>query len=243
METILPNTLIARLRHLENFCKINYEDQDDDDTEITEERLALIEKIMQEKISQYNTESMEDLYTPKILQQEFTNHKNYVIGRVNHKHYLQSKVKTSKGLKNKVRLPGIPEDISENMIKMLIRKVNGDESCTWNCDGDLYSDTEKKQECKCFTSDAPISFTPSSGWNVIYFLDAREWLDNKFVLYRLPLAFNSDIWQNIKVNGDETFGQKAKKGQRPRRAWNLLFPQIKDYAKEIWSGTFEDIIE
>jgi hypothetical protein len=39
------------------------------------------------------------------------------------------------------------------------------------------------QECKCFTSDGPLSFTPSSNWDVIYFLDARDWLNDNFILY------------------------------------------------------------
>ena len=233
MVTISYKSLITRLRHLENFCKIHHDDSDFEDTEITEERLSLVEKIIQEKISLYNRGTMEDRYTKQVLIEQFTIHKNYV----------QSRIKTSRALNIRIRLPGIPEDISENMIKMLIRNINGDESCTWNCDGDLYSHIEKKQECKCFTSDAPISFTPSSGWNVIYFLDAREWLDNKFKLYRLPLKYDDTIWQNIKINQKQTFGEQANAGRRPRIGWKSLYPQIKDYAEEIWSGSFEDIIE
>ena len=232
METILPKTLIARLRHLENFCKIDHEDAEDEDTEITEERLSLVEKIMQEKISLHNRETMEDLYTPQVLQQQFTIHKNYV----------ESRIETSKALNIRIRLPGIPEDISENMIKMLIRKINGDDTCTWNCDGDLYSHIEKKQECKCFTSTGPISFTPSSGWNVIYFLDATQWLDNKFKLYRLPLTYDSQIWQNIKINQKQTFSEQANAGRRPRIRWSALYPQISQYVEEMWTGGFEDIV-
>ena len=187
---------------------------------------------MQEK-SQHNIETMEDLYTAQVLKEQFTIHKKYVLSRIN----------TSRALKIRIRLTGIPEDISENMIKMLIRKINGDDTCTWNCDGDLYSHVEKKQECKCFTSTGPISFTPSTGWNVIYFLDATQWLDNKFVLYRLPLTYDSIIWQNIKINKKQTFCEQANAGRRPRIGWNLLYPQIKDYTEEIWSGTFEEIID
>ena len=75
-------------------------------------------------------------------------------------------------------------------------------------------------------------FTPSSGWNVIYFLDATQWLDNKFKLYRLPLTYDSLIWQNIKINQKQTFGEQANAGRRPRIGWKSLYPQIKDYAKK-----------
>lgn len=232
MNNTATMNLIARVRVLEDFCKIDHEDDPEQDTEISDERLALIEKIILEKSSLDSKEAMSDLYTSEVLRQQFSIHKQYV----------ESRIATSKALNIRIRFPGIPEDISENMIKMLIKRIRGDETCTWNCDGDLYSQIEKKQECKCFTSSGPISFTPSSGWNVIYFLDATKWLNDKFTLYRLPLKYTSDEWQNIKMNKTETFRQQADAGRRPRIGWSALYPQISQYAEELWTGGFEDIV-
>ena len=118
-----------------------------------------------------------DTYTKDVLQENYQIHKNYVLQRK----------ELSKKVGIKFRLPSIPEDISENIIKFIIHK-NGDNTSTWQCgSGDLSSDVEGKQECKCFTSDGPISFTPSSSWDVIYFLDARGWINDNFALYKVNL--------------------------------------------------------
>ena len=232
MNTATTMSLITRVRVLEDFCKIDHEDDPEQDTKIDEQRLTLIQKIILEKSSLDSKETMSDLYTNVVLRQQFSIHKQYV----------ESRIATSKALNIRIRFPGIPEDISENIIKMLIRRIRGDETCTWNCDGDLYSHAEKKQECKCFTSSGPISFTPSSGWNVIYFLDATKWLDDSFTLYRLPLTYTSEVWQNIKMNKTETFRQQADAGRRPRIGWSALYPQISQYVEEMWTGGFEDIV-
>ena len=100
---------------------------------------------------------------------------------------------------------------------------------------------EGKQECKCFTSDGPPSFTPSSEWDVIYFLDARKWLNNHFILYRVSLKRTSDEWKNIKVSKSQTFEDQTKQGRRPRITWESLKPQIEPYCEKVYEGIFEDI--
>jgi hypothetical protein len=176
--------------------------------------------------------SAKDTYTTEVLQQCYNIHKSYV-----------EQIKNlSKNLGIKVRLPSIPEYISENIIKFIIHK-NGDESSSWNCStGDLYSQIEGKQECKCFTSDGPISFTPSSEWDAIYFLDAREWLNDNFTLYRVKLKKQSDEWKNIPMNKKQTFDDQCKQGRRPRIGWDLLHKHIEDYCEKIYEGTFDEII-
>jgi len=138
------------------------------------------------------------------------------------------------------RKPNFPENISENIIKFIIHK-SGDKTSTWNCGGDLLSKIEGKQECKCFTSNGPISFTPSSKWNCIYFLDARSWLENHYILYRVPLTIDSEEWKNIKVNKNQTFEDQTKQGRRPRIGWDSLHPQIEPYCHKVYEGTFENI--
>ena len=197
---------------------------------IHESRVAILEKKLQE-INNMNNYIYMDRYTKSVLNDQFNIHKEYVMKRL----------ASSRGLNIKFRLPSIPEDISENIIKFIIQKM-GDASCTWNCKGDLYSTVDKKIECKCFTSTGPISFTPSSGWNVIYFLDDANWLDDKFKLYRANLTYDSDAWKNVKVNKTESFQMQANNGRRPRIGWNTLYPQIMGHCELVFDGGFDDIV-
>ena len=174
----------------------------------------------------------EDTYTEKLLKEQYILHKLYVLKRT----------VTTKKIGVTVRLPSIPEDISENIVKQIIRNKLNDKTSSWDCKkGDLHSQKEGKQECKCFTSNGPISFTPSSEWDIIYFLDARSWLNNKFILYRIPLKRTSIEWKNIKVNKTETFENQIKQARRPRITWISLYPQIKLYCNKIYEGTFDNI--
>jgi len=173
-----------------------------------------------------------ETYTKELLIEQYNLHKTYVVGRIN----------TTKKIGIKVRLPSIPEDISENIIKQIIYNKVNDKTSSWDCKkGDLQSQKEGKQECKCFTSDGPLSFTPSSDWDVIYFLDARNWLNDTFILYRISLKRTSVEWKNIKVNKNQTFEDQSKQGRRPRIIWDSLYPQIESYCSKVYEGNFDDI--
>lgn len=173
-----------------------------------------------------------DSYTKNVLQEQFYLHKDYVSKR--------KESATRLGIS--FRHSGIPEDISENMIKYIIHR-NGDVSSKWNCKGDLLSVKEGIQECKCFTSDGPCSFTPSSEWDVIYFLDARKWLNDKFILYKISLKMSSEEWKKIKVSKLQTIDDQCKQGRRPRITWNSLQPQISEFCENIFEGSFSDIFK
>lgn len=171
-----------------------------------------------------------DGYTESVLREQYNLHKTYV----------KSRMESGKRLNIKFRLPSLPEDISENIVKFIIHK-NGDTTSTWDCKGDLYSSVEGKQECKCFTSDGPPSFTPTSEWDVIYFLDARRWLDDKFTLYKVSLKRTSDEWKAIKVSKSQTFDDQCQQGRRPRITWESLYPQISAHCEKIYDGVFDGI--
>lgn len=173
-----------------------------------------------------------DSYTESIIRCQYKYHIDYV----------QNRLKSSQELGIKFRLPSIPEDISENMIKFMIHK-HGDTSSRWSDHntGDLMSDIEGKQECKCFTSNGPLSFTPKSDWGAIYFLDARKWLDDRYVLYRTALKRTSAEWNNITVSKTQTMGDQCKQGRRPRISWNALQPQLAGFCDKIYEGNFDDI--
>jgi hypothetical protein len=173
-----------------------------------------------------------DRYTEELLKEQYNLHKSYVIGRI----------ETIKITNVKVRLPCIPEDISENIIKYIIHSKLNDKTSTWDCaKGDLQSQKEGNQECKCFTSNGPASFTPTSDWDVIYFLDARNWLNDIFILYRIELKRTSNEWKNIKVSKAQTFDDQCKQGRRPRITWESLYPQIENYCMKVYEGNLEDI--
>jgi len=173
-----------------------------------------------------------DTYTNELLKEQYALHKAYVTGRIY----------TTKKIGVKVRLPSIPEDISENIVKEIIHNKLNDKTARWDCKmGDLQSQKEGKLECKCFTSNGPPSFTPSSNWDVIYFLDARNWLTDHFILYRISLKRTSTEWKNIRVNKNQTFEEQAKQGRRPRITWDALYPQINPFCDKVFEGAFNDI--
>ena len=173
-----------------------------------------------------------DTYTNELLKEQYALHKAYVTGRI----YTTQKIGV------KVRLPSIPEDISENIVKEIIHNKLNDKTTRWDYKmGDLQSQKEGKLECKCFTSNGPPSFTPSSNWDVIYFLDARNWLSDHFILYRVSLKRTSPEWKNIRVNKHQTFEEQANQGRRPRITWDALYPQISPFCDKVYEGSFDNI--
>jgi hypothetical protein len=174
---------------------------------------------------------MSDNYTADALKSFYRIQKEYVVS-------LKATERTT-GVK--IRYPSLPEHISENIVKFILQNKLQDTTCSWNCKGDLQSEREGKQECKCFTSDGPPSFTPSSAWDVIYFLDARDWLNDHFILHRVPLKRTSDEWKSIKVSKAQTFEDQCKQGRRPRITWEALSPQIATHVTKIFDGTFDEI--
>lgn len=173
----------------------------------------------------------DDTYTADALKSFYRIQKDYVVS-------LKATERTT-GVK--IRYPSLPEHISENIVKFILQNKLQDTTCSWNCKGDLQSEREGKQECKCFTSDGPPSFTPSSEWDVIYFLDARDWLNDHFILHRVPLKRTSDEWKAIKVSKAQTFEDQCKQGRRPRITWEALSPQISTHVTKIFDGKFDDI--
>jgi len=183
-----------------------------------------------------------DQYTEDVLRGEFQTYKEYVLKRKRSKEVL--------GLA--IRMPNMSEDISENIVKFIIHYHVGDTTSKWTkgivgngpkITGDLFSETEGTQEVKCFTSDGPPTFGPKEKWDVIYFLDAREWLQDRFALWRVALKNNSPEWKGIKVNEDETFEEQSNAGRRPRITWGGLHAQLGEHAVKVFDGSFDDIFK
>lgn len=174
-----------------------------------------------------------DTYTEDILRRRFAMHKRSV----------EEDIAFQKETGVKFRQRSIPEDISENMVKFVIHNHLHDTTSRWtDVKGDLYSDKEGREEVKCFTSNGPLSFTPTSDWDVIYFLDAQKWLEDEFVLFRVPLKRDSEVWKTIKGNKSATFAEQSANGRRPRGPWKtVLLPHLGEHAQKVFEGSFEDI--
>jgi hypothetical protein len=214
------NIKMEQFKYIEDNIKINKKNT---------KRIILSDKNVENFLNNKN-KKIPDEYNINLLLEQYNLHKTYVIKRK----------ETMNKLKIKFRLPYIPEDISENIIKFILHK-NKDNSI-WNCKtGDLYSTINGKQECKCFTSTGPISFTPSSDWDEIYFLDATDWINDNFILYKTTLKKSSIQWNNIKVNKKQTFKEQCDQKRRPRLTWKELYKQIKDYTILIFNGYIFDL--
>lgn len=178
------------------------------------------------------SEPLEDHYTEDILRRRYTAFRAFYTSGFELKDELD------------IRMPNMPEDISENITKFIIRNRLGLDS-QWarhvKKPGDLWSHAENVQESKCFMSDGPCSFGPDKVWNVIYFLDLRKWVDDEIAVFRCTLTPQDEAWQCIRMSKTETWKNQVDVGRRPHIGWEILYPQIKDHCTEVYRGSFEDI--
>jgi hypothetical protein len=143
-----------------------------------------------------------------------------------------------------IRMPNFPEDISENLVKFVVRKYEKDETIIWSKEGDLLS-KEGKCEVKCFSSSGPSSFGPTEKWNILYFLDATKCLEEYFIVYKINLSNISDDWKKLKLNKKkcETFLDQCNQGRRPRIHWEEIKKQINPQnISKIFQGYIKDLL-
>jgi len=172
----------------------------------------------------------EDRYTSDILQKRYADYKNSV----------ETTLKIIKETGLPIRNQNPPEDITENIVKFLIKNKEKDASLN----GDLYSDNydhEYPIEIKAFTSDGPSSFGPKKKFGVIYFLDMRGWLNDVFILWKVNVSSNSTEWKQIKMNKTQTNSDQCDEGRRPHISWDKIYSQIEEKCVKVYEGTFENI--
>jgi hypothetical protein len=185
---------------------------------------------------------MEDDYTEDILRNGYYSFKKYR--------------DDSRKRHPMVRLPNIPEDISENITKFLLRKYGGDPSIKWakcikidgkRVKGDLYSSKyslDSQPEVKSFASDGPSTFGPTKKFVEMYFLDLRQAFDkNNLILWRINLTNDSPEWKCIKMNKKQSNDDQCIQGRRPHICWKTLYPQIAGHCVKVYEGSFEGIFE
>lgn len=185
--------------------------------------------------------------TPNIADDKYT---QYVL-EIRYNSYHTSYIATGEVIKQTglpIRHQNPPEDITENIVKFIIINYDKDASCKWaksiQLSGDLYSDKyaiETPPEVKAFTSNGPCSFGPDKKFGVLYFLDMRDWLNNKFVLWKVNVSSDSPEWHNIKMNKTQTLKKQCEKGVRPHISWENIYSQIPDKCVKVYDGTFEGI--
>ena len=197
-----------------------------------------MEKIINEK----DNNVLDDKYSKEILIKRYENFIN---------NYIYDKKLIDDGLP--IRHQNTPEDITENIVKFIIRKYENDETCVWcksidkkyGYTGDLMSNKYDKTtpiEVKSFTSNGPSQFGPNKKFGVLYFLDLRNFLDNNIILWKVNLHYLSFEFKNIKINEYQTLEEQLIEKRRPHITWNKIYPQIKDFCEKIYDGTFENIL-
>jgi len=137
-----------------------------------------------------------------------------------------------------------PEDITENIAKFIIQNYEGDTTIRWakslGVPGDLVS-KHRIIELKSFISSGPSSFGPNKKFNVIYFLDLRDFMKDVIVLWKVNVTNDSPEWKNIKMNKTETHAEQCSQGRRPHISWDNIKVQIEDKCEKVYEGTFEGI--
>lgn len=197
-------------------------------------RRVLVNKMDTPILDNILSYKMTDNYTPQILRRRYNAFK--------------LEVATTKEIRETIGLPircqNPPEDITENIVKFVIHKYEGDRDCQWakslGRKGDLVSGSLQK-EVKAFMSPGPSSFGPHKVFDAIYFLDIRGMVDDHIVVWKVNLTNESPEWKNMKVNATQTFADQCAQGRRPHISWDLIRPQITDHCMILYEGPFEGI--
>jgi len=140
-----------------------------------------------------------------------------------------------------IRWAGMPEIVSEGIIKFVIINILKDTTCVWAECGDLYCQKFKKTEVKSYTTDAPGSCGPTQCWDTMFLLDATKFLEDKYIVYMSQKPSTDPGWKNMKITKTSTKEEKSNNGNRPRMNWTTI-KEIKELEWEkVYEGTFEDI--
>ena len=138
-----------------------------------------------------------------------------------------------KHIKN-IRRPNFPELISEHLVFFYLLQFNT--GVNWNTTGDLTDKFSNKIEVKCSSSTGPLSFGPTQTWNQLYLVDAINFRNNHYIIYKVNC--NKTIFQKIKIINSETFLMKCSQKRRPRISLQNILIQLSDYVVKVYDGPF-----
>lgn len=137
-----------------------------------------------------------------------------------------------------------PEDISENIVTHLICLCENKDCLRNKAGGDLVifeNDTTIKVEVKCFTSTGPSSFGPNESWHLLYFLDARDFMNGNFKLYKVELSNENERFRSIPVNKKQTYGDQCKEKRRPRISFERMHKYISEDTTVVFDGNIFEL--
>lgn len=155
----------------------------------------------------------------------------------------------SKKHKNTIRSSAFPSYISENMIKWYIKKKEK-RNCINPIKGDLVCIPPNNKniiriEVKCFSHDTACStFGPLEPWDELWFLDATNFLENQYKIYKCILSNKSQKWKRMRLfkKTRETYNQRCKTGKRPHISFNNIIKKFPKDIIKVYEGKLEDII-
>lgn len=219
-----------------DYTRMNTSSNTDLNTSVTEREPVIRPTPKITFSSEVDMNKKKDIYTETILRDRYH---HFVRSRC-YEHKLKHVHKLN------IRYQNPPEDMTENIVKYIIRNYDNDQTCRWSkClgeKGDLTSRKHVQPEVKAFTSDGPIQFSPSAKFSVLYLLDLRQMFTHDLItLWKVNLHSDSDEFKNIKMNKDETLNVQRLSGRRPRITWNALHKQIGKHCKIVYSGSFDNI--
>jgi hypothetical protein len=149
------------------------------------------------------------------------------------------------GETNPFRMFNFPEDVSENIARMAI-KVIEKQHCEWQVDGctadlikwdtseSLIEPVRKDIEVKCFMSGGANTFSRVAHWDEIYFVDARDFHNDNFGVYRIPISSDSPEWAYLIRN---------RNCERPKIRLQDIERDFPDLIIPIYDGPLKMLIE
>lgn len=192
--------------------------------------IELVQKIVRGYMCRKHLQKQQDQMTFQLVSEMLEEHIN---------HY-RAVCRRNELLKNKkIRHTNFPSEISENIVKFVIfhkYKIMP----TWDtATGDLQCGS-LSIEVKAFSSIGPTSFGPTEKWDRIYFMDATQFIHSVFKVYECKIKNDNDIWQQLMVNKNETYGDHCKQRRRPRICFSNLYQQLGSNCQLIFDGHFNE---
>lgn len=151
-------------------------------------------------------------------------------------HEFRKSLYSSHNIKPFINRP-FPPDISENLVRNFVELFEL-RQCLWTPEEDhdlILLVTGRKLEVKAFTNDAQqLSFTCTQKFDVLYVLDCRDFVSDKYVLH--IFEFSATDMQEMEVGMDSLQAKFLSDEQRPVRVSLkrlMKFAEQKGYYHEI----------
>lgn len=104
-------------------------------------------------------------------------------------------------------------------------------------------DRKTKIEVKGFSSNGPTSFGPSETWDILYFVNCKNYINKKFKVYEIKLSNKDNKFRNIKLTSTNTYGEIADLNQRGRlrATFSKFKSELGNKCKKIFCGHIDEL--